>query len=287
MAIDLHVFRFLRLLAARGSLGRVLTIGRQSLSVPTSYLAELGNSVDLCGPYCEPLLSAMGATAVSSVDFSSYEGATYTYDLNQDFDLPEKFDTVIDAGSLEHIFDCASAFRNIMRCCTRGGRVVHVLPVNNLNGHGFWQCSSDLLYSVYSERNGFAGTEVYYASSLDPSSWWRVPPPRPGGRTQVVSIEPLILLSVSRKTYEPESVRVLQPYYEGAWEGVANASMVTNAHPGSAWGFMKKRLNVGNPVVRGARNCWTVFGLLFGVSCYSVKRFERVRVERLLESVEP
>ena len=57
--------------------------------------------------WCEPmLLKYFGARKVESIDNSTYEGATYIHDMNKV--IPDKFhcsyDTVIDAGTLEHVF---------------------------------------------------------------------------------------------------------------------------------------------------------------------------------------
>ncbi len=155
MGIDLHAYNFIEI--------------------------DLATSIEQTG-YCEPVLLALNAERVESLNFSDYEDATFIADLNRPLSIGTKFGTLIDTGSLEHVFDVATAFRNTISLCKKGGRILHFLPVNNLNGHGFWQFSSDLLYSIYSALNGFAETEVYYASSLDPSCWYRMPNAKPGKR---------------------------------------------------------------------------------------------------------
>jgi hypothetical protein len=100
------------------------------------------------------VLLALGATSVDSLDVSDYENATIVLDLGKPCCFNQRFDTIIDFGSLEHIFDAATAFRNLVDLCEMGGRIMHLLPVNNLNGHGFWQFSSDLIHSLYCGPNG-------------------------------------------------------------------------------------------------------------------------------------
>jgi hypothetical protein len=218
MGIDIHAFNFVMHQAARAPLGRVLTIGRQSLNVDQNFLRKrLGRPVDP-SPYCEPAFLALGAASVESLDVSEYENATIVADLGKRCQLNRRFDTIVDAGSLEHIFDVATAFRNLIDLCEIGGRIMHFLPVNNLNGHGFWQFSSDLVYALYSAHNGFCDTKVYYASSIDPKSWYEMPNAKAGVRVEVVSIEPIILLSVARKFADVPAIEVSQPFYAPAWQ---------------------------------------------------------------------
>jgi hypothetical protein len=203
-------------LASESTLGRVLTIGRQSLDVDQKFLrSKLGKPVEPSG-YCEPVLLALGASSVDSLDVSDYESATIVLDLGKPCCFNQRFDTIIDGGSLEHIFDAATAFRNLVDLCEIGGRIMHILPVNNLNGHGFWQFSSDLVHSLYCGRNGFSDTKVYYASSIDPTTWYEMPVAKPGVRVEIVSIEPIILLSVTRKIVDVAEIEVSQPFYAPA-----------------------------------------------------------------------
>ena len=64
-----------------------------------------------------PLLRALGAARIISLDASSYEGASRVADLNAEIapDLENAFTTVLDSGSLEHIFDFRAAIANCMR----------------------------------------------------------------------------------------------------------------------------------------------------------------------------
>src|SRR5689334_7760613 len=91
------------------------------------------------------LAGYLGAKECVSIDYSDYEGATVTHDMN----LPigrehwNGYDAVIDAGSLEHIFHFATALSNMMRMTKVGGRVFITTPANNLCGHGFYQFSPE------------------------------------------------------------------------------------------------------------------------------------------------
>ena len=99
------------------------------------------------------------------MDFSNYEGATILHDLNVKLKDGEmsKYDTVLDLGTLEHVYNISNALFNLSKLCKVGGQILHVLPANQMCGHGFWQISPELFFSLYSERNGYGQTRVYTA----------------------------------------------------------------------------------------------------------------------------
>jgi SAM-dependent methyltransferase len=277
MGIDIHVFNFLHRLADIRRLGDVLTIGRQSLCVDPDYIVNrLGTSVSSADGYCEPLLAALGARSVASIDYSDYENSNYVGDLGIPVNLGRTFDTVIAPGSLEHVFDVASAFRNIIRFCNTGGRIVHILPVNNLSGHGFWQFNSDIMYSVYSENNGFKNTEVYYASGIDFSAWYKISKAQSGSRVEAASIEPLILLCVTEKFKDIFNLQVVQPFYADAWNEGDVSKVSSGVSYGAFIGMFRAALKRRGRFVNLLRNIWFVFGLLSGRNRYSIRRFEKV-----------
>lgn len=283
MGIDPHAFNFIKFQSARAPLGRVLTVGRQSNDVDARFLFErLGVAVEP-SKYCEPSLLALGAKSVNSVDCSDYEEATLIADLGRPLQLDRRFDTIIDFGSLEHIYDTATAFKNLIGLCEIGGRILHFLPVNNLNGHGFWQFCSDLLYSLYSERNGFCEAEVYYASCLDPTAWFKMPRARPGVRVEVVSLEPLILLSAARKVYDRDDIDVSQPFYAPMWTHEDASKDSPQVRVELADGLARFRLRRKKWWTL-LRNLHLLIGLTTGSGHYALKRRCecRIDVERAL-----
>ncbi|MDJ0768721.1 MAG: class I SAM-dependent methyltransferase, partial [Ilumatobacter sp.] len=126
---------------------------------------------------------------------SPFEGATVVHDLNQPLTAPvEPFDTVIDAGTTEHVFDIPRALKTVTELCRPGGRILHFVPANQNCGHGFWQFSPELFFSLYSERNGYADTEVFATHFPRSQRWWRVSPPEPGKRVNLNSVRDLYLV---------------------------------------------------------------------------------------------
>lgn len=285
MGIDIHAFNFIKLQADNRPLGSILTIGRQALDVPEDYIKKrLGVAVDNIDGYCESLLIALNANDITSVDCSDYEGATHVGDLNGTVDLGREFDTVIDSGSLEHIFDTASAFNNLINFCKVGGRIIHILPVNNLSGHGFWQFSSDLIYSIYSERNGFHKTQVYYASGLDFNQWYKIPEAKHGCRVELASLEPIILLSVAEKFENKNELIAMQPFYLEIWEEKDESNIKSKPSFNKAGGVVEILFKNRGWLFNAVRNFFLIFGLATGYSRFSIKntRFERVQVDQVL-----
>lgn len=105
----------------------------------------------------EIFAGALGAKNVSSMDVSTYEGATLIHDLNQPVppELEERFDVVIDGGMLEHIFQFPVAIDNSMKMLKPGGHLILLTVANNNYGHGFYQFSPELVHRVLSPENGF------------------------------------------------------------------------------------------------------------------------------------
>ena len=286
MAIERHGFNLLRHLARRGPLGEVLTIGRQCVDVDLATLRAVLGPEHPQERYAEALLTALGARSVDSLDASPYEGATCIADLSAPLVPTRQYDGVYDFGSLEHIFDIATAFRNVVALCRTGGRVAHVLPVNNLSGHGFWQFSSDLLHTVYAPGNGFEDTEIFYASGLDARTWYRPPPAAPGKRVEVLSIEPVVVICTSRKVREVATLDVQQPYYAQAWAAAPppHTGAAAPAEPSgldAVRGWARKVVPRDSAAHRVGRNVVRALGLASArdPSGLDGPRFARVDVE--------
>lgn len=191
MGIDVHGLNFLRYARLFGSFGDTLTIGRQWLHVIEPVIRDMMNLPDgyRKSEYCEDiLLYKFGAKKVGSIDNSDYENATHVIDMNQE--LPsgfQKYKTIIDMGSLEHIFNVPQALMNISSLCEPGGQILHVLPANNFCGHGFWQFSPELFFSLYSDKNGYQDTDVFVADLTNTNRWYKVIKPDNGKRVNIIS----------------------------------------------------------------------------------------------------
>ncbi len=153
-----------------GPLGKTIQVGRQGLYVGPEFVGEADRVLAACGVaggyaqhtegthYAdERLFAALGADPVMSIDASAYEGATYVHDFNDPIPahLTGSFDTVIDGGSLEHIFNVPTALANMMNMLRVGGHILHIVPANDWFGHGFYQFGPELFFRVYQPGSGF------------------------------------------------------------------------------------------------------------------------------------
>src|SRR5262249_836538 len=151
-------------------------------------------------PYCEStLMKHFGASLVHSFDNSGYEGATFIHDFNTPITNHETYDTVIDFGSLEHIYNVPQAFANVSALCAVGGQILLALPASNQCVRGFWEFAAELFYSLYSGGNGYKETCVFLANVVDETHWYEVKPPTHGGRAEVISPTPLVVLARTNK----------------------------------------------------------------------------------------
>jgi SAM-dependent methyltransferase len=200
MGIDIHGLNFLRYAKNKKFLGETLTIGRQGLHVREPVVKNLikTRSTYKNDTYCEALLiEYFGATNVQSIDHSDYEKATHVHNMNDPIpqSLVSKYDTVIDGGCLEHIYNAPQALRNCSQFLKPGGQIIHMLPANNFCGHGFWQFSPELFFSLYSEANGYQETEVFLADLSNTKKWFFVHKPENGTRVNATSSKPLYVLA--------------------------------------------------------------------------------------------
>lgn len=195
-----------RVLVRAGISGVVATIGRQALFGDNSdYASLLGISVDEFASIraesdglCEGLLRHLGAASSDSLDLSAYEGATILHDLNEAIPthLKERFDVVIDGGSLEHVFNYPAALRNVMEMVKPGGKLIIITPANNQCGHGLYQISPELMYRSLSAENGYRIQDIFLRSGesdviglKDPAS--------DGKRREITTSEPTLMYVVA------------------------------------------------------------------------------------------
>lgn len=223
MGIDVHSLQILRR-AQRlfGPLGHTATLGRLAVHLgPRAIKRWTGKDAMPGALYCEDLLQEhFGASHVDSIDNSAYEGASVVADLN--LPLPDAFmgryDSVLDFGCTEHIFDVGTSLRNIVRLCKVGGRILHAVPANGCCGHGFYQFSPELFFSWYSARNGFDQTEVYLADMLDTHHWYRVSLPGNGERVNVRSGGEVYVIVLTRRITAVNDLQVQQSDYVHVWQ---------------------------------------------------------------------
>ena len=221
MGLTFHEYKFLEEVSKKKNFGNVLTLGKQEIILTNEDRKRL-NLVEkdyVNDEYIDKLLvDKFKANSVKSIDNSSFEGADIIHDMNKPIEnLNEKFDTIIDFGTSEHIFNVVENLSNISKFCKNDGIILHSLPANNNCGHGFWQFSPELFFSLYSENNGFSDTEIFVFNTHNKYEWWKVEKQKLGERLEISSDAPLYVLVKTIKKSETQNKDVQQSDYIERW----------------------------------------------------------------------
>jgi hypothetical protein len=183
-------------------------------------LAEAGLPNELFAPgapdtgYAEPVFKSLGARNIWSLDASGFEGAEFTHDLNQPIgaDLKARFDLVYDGGTLEHVFNFPMALQNCMEMVRENGRFFMHTVANNWCGHGFYQFSPELFYTVFCPDNGFEVERMILHAVGPYGRWYEVSNPQTiRSRVELFNSLPLqLLVQVRRAKITPLFNRIPQ-----------------------------------------------------------------------------
>lgn len=218
MGIDVHALQLLQYNKQYNKgLGKTLTLGRLAILLG-SRLAKKWAGTDQ-GAWCEDLLiKNFNAEQVDSIDNSGYEDASIIYDYNCPVPnvLKNKYDTVLDFGCSEHIFDVAQAFKNTISVCKVGGIILHILPTDGFCGHGFYQFTPEFFFSLYSQENGFKNTEVFLSDLYNPKKWYKVNRPNNGQRINIRTTNETYVIVRTEKNSDKE-IFLQQSDYTHLW----------------------------------------------------------------------
>ncbi|MDR2795991.1 MAG: class I SAM-dependent methyltransferase [Spirochaetaceae bacterium] len=171
-------------------------------------------------PYAEWIFKYFGAETVDSIDYSDYEGANIIHDMNMPVPetLKNRYDCVWDGGTLEHVFNYPAATRNCMDMVKPGGHLILETPSNNCFGHGLYQFSPELFFSLLDKHNGFSETKIFIQCGFN-RCYEVISPKIIKMRTSICCTkEPAMLFVISRKISEvPDTISVLQSDYVDTW----------------------------------------------------------------------
>ena len=204
-----------------GKLGDVLTLGRLGNQIDKKKLKLLGleNNIAFSKEYCDAILiDYFGANLVHSIDNSNFEGANIIFDMNDELEnITKQYDTIVDIGTSEHVFNINQNLKNMSKLCKRGGRIIHCLPANNQCGHGFWQFSPELFFSLYDESNGYQSTRLHLIDNNNDKSYWQINKKPKNERLELNSFTPLYIFVVTTKKLENVIQKAQQSDYEYVW----------------------------------------------------------------------
>ena len=253
MGADFNITRLILLGRRHGvDYSATATLGRMDLHIKPRDLAALLRDFDApIGEaaladvahqrYADALLMALGAGGVQSIDASAYEGATIVHDMNRPVPaaLAGRFSAIIDHGTTEHIFDFATAMRNVMQMLAVGGHFLSATCANNLMGHGFYQFSPELYFRLFGEASGFRIKGVFLVEVASRGCWYRVTDPAVAReRVELKNREPTYVIAIAQKIRAVEAIPIPQQSdYVVAWNGVR-----ADVAPGALKAFLKRLL---------------------------------------------
>ena len=95
----------------------------------------------------------------------SERGGARVHDLDLPLELGERFDVVMNLGTVEHVFDPARCFRTMHRHARAGGLLVHQAPFSPFHGwydHGFYNFNP-CLWADLAHANAYETTRFFVA----------------------------------------------------------------------------------------------------------------------------
>jgi hypothetical protein len=217
------------------SLKEICTLGRMSLHATPREIESVLREYDRFTPrlwdrfdrqdpipFADDVLEFIDEGQVTSIDFSEYESASILHDLNQPIPehLQNRFDMVIDGGTMEHVFNYPTALANAMRMVKVGGHLFLKTPCNNLCGHGFYQFSPELYFRALTPENGYELLRMYVSGKGTDEFYHVVDPQIVHGRVMLLESDASVLLVHARKIadVEPFSKPPLQSDYVSIWD---------------------------------------------------------------------
>ena len=178
-----------------------------------------------CGEYFEALFQNMGYTVTDSIDNSAYENATIIHNLNLPLSvqgLEQRYNYVLDGGTIEHIFNCPQVCENIIDMMEVGGIYCSVTVNNNFSGHGIYQFSPEFFLSAFTPKYGMEVLELYLAEvNADREQWidvksfngWR-------NNTQINTQNSVYIIAIIRKISDTRESLLLNPPNQYSYESV-------------------------------------------------------------------
>jgi SAM-dependent methyltransferase len=141
--------------------GNVVTLGKQDIGVDYEDIKGItGISFGQGKLTDEKYLGLLGFDKVDSLEFSLMDGATIAHDLNQPLpsSLNNKFDWIIDGGTLEHCFNVREFMSSMVNMLKPGGHIFHINPSQGSSNHGMFNFQPTFYFSFYG-ANGLIDME--------------------------------------------------------------------------------------------------------------------------------
>jgi len=276
MGLDINSLNFLGFSKNQGvDFSKTLSVGRASVCMSDDdireFLIAFGRS-DLAkdipqlthSKYFEEILSAVfGANELDSIDASGYEGASIIHSLNEPLKTDKRFTAIIDFGCLEHVFNFPVAIDNLINLCEVNGHILHYLPANNCCGHGFYQFSPELFFSLYTEQRGFANTQVFFVEwQDDPTVWFEIKSPiELHKRVNIANTcEGYLLVKTTKlaNAVSPMREPPQQSDYLAAWDGASDPLSKKGSKPAKLLKLLKVVVKKLLPIMGIEKQGWRI-----------------------------
>jgi SAM-dependent methyltransferase len=241
MGVDISVLNFI---AGHKQFvkGNTLQIGRQGLHYAGSWAdrsgrkAQISNkilsdhgitftaeqTVDGGDGHTEKLFKMLGADTVDTIDYSPYENCSIVHDLNLPIDTKyhNSFDYILDAGTIEHIYDVKTVIDNYKNILRVDGVIAILTVCNNFAGHGFYQFSPEFFRTIFSRQAGFEtiSLDLYELTSDESFEAYQVSEPRKGDRQEFQTSQfPHYIAFAAKKIEHIDTTNFQQSDYLKAW----------------------------------------------------------------------
>ena len=231
MAISFNEAALLKYCNKNHDFNKTAVLGRQRIQ-PSKDLNEILNKpLDFdFGNYHDLLLTDIfKASLIDVYDISEFEGANKICDFGKPVPESEIYDTFVDFGSSEHIFEISQSFKNIIKLTKIGGMIIHNLPTANGCGNGFYQISPELFFSLYSEKNGFRDTEIFMIdiSKKKPSYVVKLKKPSTSDRNEIRTKNEMCVWVKTIKFKNAKITNVYQSDYTSKWSKKSTKEKLT------------------------------------------------------------
>jgi SAM-dependent methyltransferase len=92
-------------------------------------------------------------TCIDAAEGPGVKVSDLSKNLREFYGFVESFDMVTNLGTLEHVFDIATAFRNAHDLSKVGGYMIHVLPSNCNINHGYYCVQPRMIENLCATNN--------------------------------------------------------------------------------------------------------------------------------------
>jgi hypothetical protein len=120
--------------------------------------------------YDKVVFSAMGFDSYESMDYSEFEGADIVHDLSNP-NVPEqysdKYDFIIDGGTIEHISNPISALQCVHKMLKIGGTFYFNQPIFYGVNHGFFNFSPQFFTEYYKSNKYIINNMTIWCAEYD------------------------------------------------------------------------------------------------------------------------